>query len=179
MKTPLQQQRILAGQCPLCGKEAAPFRFCYDHRQKSRIERMLNRADKHGYFKSEKRADGHRYWHLGPNVDDPAVKEYMGKWAIPINLPETDRRGRPRLRGISVDVEATIVEVMKRIGRPCTVEEISAAWGKLRDRRSSPLVTDLASIVAAKDKRERKMARRAAALSPAHQPGTENAGDGQ
>jgi hypothetical protein len=163
MKTPLQQQRILAGQCPLCGKEAAPYRLCYDHRQNARIDRMLKRAEKHEYFKSEKRING-RYWSLGPKVNDPAVRDYMGKWAIPYHLPETDRRGRPRLRGISVDVEETIIAVIGRIGRPCTIEEISEAWGRLRDRRSSPLPSDLATIIAAKDRRERKMAKRAKAL---------------
>jgi hypothetical protein len=124
------------------------------------LERSLRRGEKHEYFNSEKRSDGKRYWTVGAKVDDPAVQEYMGKWAAPINLPETDRRGRPRLRGISVDVEATLVAIVGRIGRPCTLEEITEAWGRLRDRRSSPLPSDLAVIIAAKDKRERKMAKR-------------------
>jgi hypothetical protein len=165
MKTPLQQQRILAGQCPLCGKEAAPYRLCYTHRQTLKLDRMLKRGEKHEYFNSEKRSDGKRYWTVGTKVDDPAVQERMAKWSTPWHLPETDRRGRPRLRGISVDVEATLVAVVTRIGRPCTLEEITEAWGRLRDRRTSPLPSDLATIIAAKDKRERKMARRAVANS--------------
>jgi hypothetical protein len=161
MKMPIQQKRILAGQCPLCGKEAAPYRLCWDHRQEARLVRCLKRGEKHDYFNSEKRSDGKRYWTVGGKADDPDTKREMSKWSIPIVPSETDRRHRPRLRGISVDVEATIYKVMERIGRPCTVEEITVAWGKLRDRRSSPLASDLAQIVAAKDKRERKMAKRA------------------
>ena|SRR5882724_3867424 len=48
MKTPIQQQRILAGQCPLCGKEAAPFRLCYDHRQRSRMDRCIKKGVRTG-----------------------------------------------------------------------------------------------------------------------------------
>jgi hypothetical protein len=158
----LQQDRILSGQCPLCGKEAAPYRLCWDHRQEARLVRCLKRGEKHAYFDSEKRADGKRYWTVGPKSDDPDTKRKMSKWSVPIVPSETDRRHRPRLRGISVDVEKTLVKVVEHIGRPCTIEEISSAWGKLRDRRSSPLATDLATIVAAQDKRERKMAKRAA-----------------
>jgi len=60
-----------------------------------------------------------------------------------------------------VDFEETLYKVIERIGRPCTIEEIQKAWGGLRSRRSSPLASDLATIIAAKDKRERKMAKRA------------------
>lgn len=165
MKIPLQQQRILAGQCPLCGKEAAPYRLCYDHRQLGRLNRALKRGEKYEYFNSEKRSDGKLYWTIGAKNNDPGVRDRMGKWATPIILSETDGRGRPRLRGISVDVEATLIEVIRRIGRPCTIEEITGAWGRLRDRRSSPLPSDLATIIAAKDKRARKMQRRASAVS--------------
>lgn len=160
MKTPLQQQRILAGQCPLCGKEAAPYRLCWDHRQLARLDRVLKKGERYDFFNSEKRSDGKRYWTVGKKNDD-ATLALVSRWSTPIILPETDRRGRPRLRGISVDVEATLVAVIRRIGRPCTIEEISAAWGKLRDKRSSPLASDLATIIAAKDKRVKKMAKRA------------------
>ena len=165
MKTPLQQKRILAGQCPLCGKEAAPYRLCYTHRQTLKLERMLKRGERHEYFNSEKRSDGKRYWTKGAKIDDPATKEQMSKWATAWHLPDTDRRGRPRLRGISVDVEATLAAIITRIDRPCTIEEISEAWGKLRDRRTSPLASNLATIIAAKDKRANRMAKRAAQVN--------------
>jgi hypothetical protein len=157
MKTPLQQKRILAWQCPLCGKEAAPWRLCYDHRLGVRLYNALRNGVRVG---SLKRDEQKRYF-----IGDPNAK---GRWgSAPIHVSETDKRGRPRLRGISVDVEATLVAIITRIGRPCTIEEISEAWGRLRDRRSSPLASDLATIIAAKDKRAAKMARRAAAQSGA------------
>jgi len=163
MKTTLQQKRILAGKCPLCGKEAAPYRLCYDHRQGLRLTRVLKRGTRLGMFKAEQRIDG-KYYSLGAKNNDPAVRKEAHKWSTPLHLPETDRRSRPRLRGISVDIEETILAIMSRIGRPCTIEEITAAWGRLRDRRSAPLASDLATIIAAKDKRERKMAKRAAPI---------------
>lgn len=164
MKTPLQQKRILAGQCPLCGKEAAPYRLCYDHRQRGRLDRMLKRGVKNDVLKSEKRIGG-TYFSVGAKIDDPEANRLWYRWGTAWNLPESDRRGRPRLRGISVDVDKTLIAIITRIGRPCTIEEISEAWGKLRDRRTTPLASDLATIIAAKDKRQAKMAKRAAAAS--------------
>jgi hypothetical protein len=160
MKISLQQQRILAGQCPLCGNEAAPYRLCYNHRLSARMNRTLKRGVRLGALKID---NLHRY-SIGTGDNDGR----WGKWGTKIVLPESDKRGRPKLRGIQVDVEETLVKIMERIGRPCTVDEISAAWGKLRDRRYSPLASDLATIIAARDKRARKMERRAkqAARSP-------------
>jgi hypothetical protein len=160
MKTPLQQTRILAGQCPLCGKEAAPFRLCYDHRFSARLNNSLRRGVKLGALKR----DHLKRYYLG----DGDKERRWGKWGTKIVIPESDKRGRPRLRGISVDVDETLIKVMERIGRPCTIEEITAAWGKLRDRRSAPLASDLAVIVAAADKRQRKMAKRAAKAGHDH-----------
>jgi hypothetical protein len=77
-------------------------------------------------------------------------------------LPESDGRGKPRIRGTRVDVDATLVEVIRFIGRPCTIEEIVAMWGKLRSRRESPLAHDLGRLVIAADKRARKAAKRIA-----------------
>lgn len=122
---------------------------------------MLKRGERLEIFSSERRSDGKLYWWKGKKIDDTGAKRQLDKWQTPWHLPETDKRGRPRLRGISVDVEATLVAVIERIGRPCALEEILSAWGKLRDRRTAPLASDLATIIAAKDKREAKMKRRA------------------
>lgn len=150
-RVPIQQKRILAGQCPLCGKEAAPWRLCYDHRLGARLYNTLRNGVRVGALKRDEQK---RYF-----MGDPDAK---GRWgSTPIHVPESDKRGRPRLRGISVDVEATLIAIITRIGRPCTIEEISEAWGKLRDKRSSPLASDLATIIAAEDKRKAKMAKRA------------------
>lgn len=158
MKTPISQTRILAGQCPLCGKEAAPYRLCYDHRFSARLNRSLKRGVRLGALK----LDNLRRYSLGTGDKDGC----WGKWGTAIVIPESDKRGRPRLRGIQVDVEATLVKVIDRIGRPCTIKEITSAWGKLRDKRSQPLAADLATIISAQDKRERKMAKRAEVVVP-------------
>ena len=80
MKTPLKQQRILAGQCPLCGKEAAPYRLCYDHRQRAKVERLLKRGVRHEVIKSEKRVDG-TYYSVGPKMDDSEANRLWHRWS--------------------------------------------------------------------------------------------------
>jgi len=166
VKTPLQQPRILAGQCPLCGKEAAPFRLCYEHRFSDRINRALKKGVRLGALRKDHLQ---RYF-----IGDESKSKQFRRWGTPLHLPESDKRGRPRLRGISVDVDATLLAIIERIGRPCTIEEITAAWGKLRDKRSSPLASDLATIIAAKDKRETKMAKRALQSNELSRRGNEN-----
>lgn len=151
-KISLAQRRIAAGQCPRCGKEAAPYRLCYDCRFSNRVNRSLRKGVRLGALKQ----DNLKRYYLGDGDTNRWVK-----WGTKIVLPESDKRGRPKLRGISVDVEETLVKVIERIGRPCTIEEIKEAWGKLRDKRSAPLPSDLATIIAAKDKREAKLKRRA------------------
>ncbi len=150
----LHRARILRGECPLCGGEAAPYRLCYDCRQKARFSNALKRGAKVGALTIIGEGRNKLY---GLGVESEA------RWgSTPLHLPETDGRTRPRLRGISVDVEATLVEVMKLIGRPCTLEEIMAAWGRLRDRRSAPLANDLSRIIKAADRRTRRLAKAAA-----------------
>ena len=156
-KQPISQTRILAGQCPLCGKEAAPYRLCYDHRQAARLGRCLAKGVRVGSLL--------KTWDNRYSINKTSPADAQKKWSrnsTKVILPETDRRARPRLRGTSVDVEETMLKIIERIGRPCTIEEISEAWGRLRDRRSSPLPSDLATIISAKDKRERKMKKLAA-----------------
>ncbi len=162
----LQRERIAKGQCPRCGKEAAPYRLCFDHRLEARFTRNLNRGAKVGALTKEKRING-IYFGL-PKVAplNPA------RWGTtPIILPESDRRGRPRLHGSTVDVEATMLKVIEHIGRPCTLEEITEAWGKLRSRRNDPLPSDLAQIIKAADKRKRR-ARKLAEIEARHEQQT-------
>lgn len=154
--------RIAAGLCPKCGKEAAPFLLCWGCRLEPRLDRSLKRGVKAGaivqlpgdFFKLP--AGGH----------DPKAERDWDKWSTPINLDENDGRGKPRLRGIRVDVTGTLLEVMKHIGRPCKIEEIMAAWGRLRAKRVDPLAGDLGRLIVADEKRARKLAKRAA-LAPA------------
>jgi hypothetical protein len=156
----LAQERILKGQCPNDGKEAAPYRLCYDCRFSIRLTRALKKGAKYGTIKSLGGRGKNSVWYLGDKSDDPEARRKTSRNATPIHLPDTDRRSRPRLRGITVDVEATLYEVVGHIGRPCTIEEITAAWGKLRDRRTSPLPVDLAALIKADDKRARRNAKR-------------------
>lgn len=152
----LPPKRVAKGQCPQCGKESAPYYLCFDCRTKARFGRALTRGAKLGALKRVKQGRDYRYW-IG---DDKAE----GKWGTaPFEgLPETDRRTQPRLRGIRVDVEQTLVNVMRFIGRPCTLEEIQNAWGKLRERRASPLGNDLGHLIAAQDRRAARLAKRLA-----------------
>lgn len=149
------KDRVAHGLCPQCGKEAAPYRLCWNCRTQGRVRRALKKAVRYGAV----RTDGKRYW-SGDKADDPAVRAQLRKWDTPFVLPESDGRGKPRVRGIRVDVEATLYKVIEFIGRPCTIEEIMAAWGRLRDKRTNPLPVDLGRIITAEDKRARKAARR-------------------
>jgi len=151
----LAEERIARGQCPECGKEAAPFRLCFDCRQIQRIRRSAKRLAKDGQITITKRGK-HLLYHSIQGVNKPVDE----RWATSWNPPEDDLRFRPKLRGTRVDVDRTLIEVMKHIGRPCTIEEIMAGWGKLRAKRSAPLAADLARIVAAEDKRKSRNAKR-------------------
>lgn len=150
----VQEDRIAKGQCPDCGKEAAPYRLCYACRFKGKIVRVLNRAEKVGSFTSEMRGRD-KYWKLGA---DPDAMNRL-KWRA--DPKPGDRRTAPRLHGSRVDVEGTLIEIIKVIGRPCTLEEIQQAWGQLRERRNNPLASDLATIIKAADKRARRAMKRA------------------
>lgn len=152
----LRQERIAAGQCPNCGKEAAPYYLCADCRLLNSLTRVLRKGERAGAFRVAKDGRSKR-WFPG----DPAAMDRLVAGSRPFPGAEDGRRA-PRLRGRRIDIEGTLLQVIQRIGRPCTIEEILAAWGKLRDRRTTPLAADLACIVAAQDKRRRKAEKRVA-----------------
>lgn len=160
------KDRVRNGLCPRCGREAAPYYLCHNCRQSDRITRMLKRGARHGVFQfiggGSRLTKNTMIW-KGAKFEDDGANAELRKWAIPIHMSEADGRGKPRMRGIRVDVESTLLNVVRFIGRPCTIEEIIQAWGRLRDRRESPLPNDLARIIAASDERSKKNARRAAA----------------
>lgn len=162
----LVKDRVSNGLCPQCGKEAAPYRLCYDCRQLGRLTRALEKGRRLGVLNALGRGKN-ALWAINKNAP-PGAEERMGKWGTPWHLPDSDGRSAPRLRGIRVDVEATLIKVVEFIGRPATTDEIVQAWGRLRDKRSSPLPNDLGRIIAAADKRARKAAKRAAAWSRSH-----------
>jgi len=152
----VRQERVAKGQCPNDGSEAAPYLLCWSCRLKQRLGRSLKRGAKLGAIKKDIL---NRY--SIDKTDDGTRTIQWGKWGTPIVLNEDDGRGRPRLRGTRIDIEATIHRVMEFIGRPCTIEEIMAAFGRLRAKRSDPLPADLARIIVADEKRHRKAAKRA------------------
>lgn len=156
------KDRVAHGLCPACGKEAAPYRLCYDCRQSVRLTRGLKKGARLGVL-NVLGTGKNALWSINKN-EPPGASERFKKWGTPWRLPDSDGRARPRLRGITVDVEATLVKVMEFINRPATIEEIVSAWGKLRGKRSSPLPNDLGRIIVAADKRARKAARRAEAF---------------
>lgn len=117
----------------------------------------LNRGHKLGAL-SKTGQGRNALWGRGKNINDNGLK-----WGTtPIVPSDTDGRGKPRLRGIRVDVDRTLIAVVRILGRPGTIEEIMAAWGRLRDKRSSPLASDLATIIKAADRRARRSAKYAA-----------------
>lgn len=148
----VRRDRIAKGQCPNCGKEAAPFYLCGECRFKGKVVRGLDRGAKYGGFTRERRKDG-VYYGLGDSRAWDAIK-----WRA--EAKDGDKRLSPRLRGTRVDVERTLVEIIRYAGKPCTLEEIKAAWGRLRAKRDTPLAADLARIIVAEDRRKAKAAKR-------------------
>lgn len=155
----IAQERIAKGQCPNCGKEAAPYYLCGNCADRQKVYRVLREGERAGGFKGERRGKL-KYWSIR---DTKILDDLVARSRSPAKLG--DKRLQPRLRGFRVDVEATLLEVIRHVGRPMHTEEIIEAWGKLRDRRTSPLAHDLARIVAAEDKRKRKAARQAGMLA--------------
>src|SRR4051812_14100910 len=107
----VRQERVLKGLCPNCGKEAAPYLICYDCRFKMRLHRCLKRGRKIGVLAGIG-SGRNTLWRLGNNDTNEGMREWE-KWQTPMVLPETDRRGHARMRGIRVDVERTLIEVIK------------------------------------------------------------------
>lgn len=167
MPNKLQQERILAGQCPNDGNEAAPYRLCHSCRQKTRFRHALKAAGKKGIFKAEKTAKGY-VWSMPTGYkNDPSWAAAKDAWEgdkrsenMGLAVIEGDKRYDPKLRGIRVDVGRTLLQVINFIDRPATLEEIMAVWGKLRAERSEPLAHDLGRLIMAQEKRDRRNAKR-------------------
>ena len=154
MARSLTAERIAQGLCPRCGTEAAPYRLCSKHRAEGMIGRICERASRAGGFKKEKR--GNRiYWSLGNRAALDSIK-----WSPDVGLD--DKRRRPRLGGIPVDVEKQLVAILTEAGRPLGIEEIISAWGKLRERRTGSIASNLAAIITAQQRRASSNAKRAA-----------------
>jgi hypothetical protein len=80
---------------------------------------------------------------------------------------EDDKRVQPRLRGMRVDVEQTIIALLTEMGHPATIEEIQAAWGRLRgERKHGSLAADLKVVIDAKRRRAERIQRQAKSFQP-------------
>lgn len=154
MASRVQRERIEAGLCPRCGEDAAPYRLCYMCRQRMRVFRALTRMAATGSLETMRDERGRRlYKKTGKRPD--------GRWQTTVVPPEDDRRFRPRIANVPVEVEETILLLFERMDRPCSVDEVVQAWGRLRTRRKrGNLIADLRALIEAEKRRQRRAAKR-------------------
>ena len=147
----IRQERLAKGLCPDCGAEAAPYRLCDRCRFKGLLGRILRKGATHGSLTAEKRGRTYFYGLGDPSLDFEYREAQPG-----------DKRLRPRVGGIPVDVEHELIEILRRNGKPMQIDKIYEAWGRLRLRRGrESAASDLANIIVGRQKQEAKLARRA------------------
>lgn len=151
------QERVDNGLCPQCGEEAAPYRLCFKCRHINRFRRSLHRLERHGVV-TARREGGKILWKLVPEKRDEPLDN---RWQTPINPPDSDRRFRPRIGGIPVNVEAQIFKLVEQFDRPFSLDEVVQAWGRLRGekRKRGSAAADVRAILAAEEKRRRRAAK--------------------
>lgn len=149
----LHRDRISRGLCPNCGGEAAPYYLCWKCRAVAKIGRILRRAEKAGGVNADRSARKTLWRMKSADAWDTIA------WRA--DPKAGDGRLKPRMRGIPVDVENTLRQILVDADRGLTEADVFAAWGKLRAKREAPLHADMSRIIAAQRKREAKMARRA------------------
>jgi len=155
-----RQHRIDHGMCPLCGKEAAPYYLCHEHRTLNALTRILNKAVDQKILTKERHGRSFGY----------GIDQSSGKTAKDIvtgrcwlDLSPGDKRLKPRLGRRPIDLDETLMGIFMDAGKPLTMEEIYGAWGKLRSqRRHATLATDMAAIIKADRRRAERNAKRAA-----------------
>lgn len=145
------RERLDNGLCPQCGEEAAPFYLCYMCRQKRRFMRAIDRMIVTGSLTSD----------TGDNRGKLRVNEAVpldDRWATNIVPPESDRRFRPRIGGIPVNVEAQIWKLCESFDREFSIDDVVRAWGRLRGekRKRGSAAADVRAILAAEEKRRRR-----------------------
>jgi hypothetical protein len=146
MTSKLKQERINKGLCPDCGEQAAPYYLCDRCRYINMVRRVCEKGVKAGTFRCKKKGRHKLYGIADPTID------FDYREAAPL-----DKRLAPRINGIPVDVKEDIYTILYRAGKPLTEEEIRYAWGKLRLRKGrTSAAHDMATILKAKEKRERR-----------------------
>lgn len=153
----LRKERAAKGLCPNCGEMAAPYYLCGKCHCLNQLRKMARTMP--GRFTWEPDPSDRRRKLIG-------LASWVGRLEIEemavLKPRELDfgERGKPRLRGVPVNVQEELLGILARAGRPMSEEEIIAAWVKLRPRpNAGSVAANMARVVAAQDKRARRMAR--------------------
>jgi hypothetical protein len=121
----------------------------------------LKRLSAQGHLLQKK--DGGSYaWQIAPGMRDAPVDN---RWQTSVVPDESDRRFRPRIGGIPVNVEAQIFRLAEGMGREFSIDDIIAAWGKLRGekkRKKGSAAADVRAIILAEDRRRKRAEKRQA-----------------
>lgn len=154
-----RQARINAGLCPRCGEEAAPYYLCDRCRRLKSLTSGLEQMEKAGRVKSG--FDGRfKVWSAGPNIDDPTMPSNVRARPVWGEGRAGDKRLRPRIGRIPVDVERELAALIAAHGRPVTIEQINCAWGRMRLRKKrASAAKDLMTIIKADEKRASRLER--------------------
>lgn len=156
-----RQHRIDHGLCPECGEEAAPYYLCPTHRLKGSVSRMMGRMADSGIVIKGK--DGQQTTYSVSSGWETKFDEFACGTTL-FDMDPDDKRLRPRLGRRPVDLDETLISIFVQAGRPLQMEEICAAWGKLRSKRKhATLAADMAALIAAQRKRDERNAKRARA----------------
>lgn len=158
------QERIAKGLCPQCGEEAAPYYLC----SRCRLSRRLGRARDRLALQGVVTVSGvGRQRAYAPVEGKRTVPD--NRWSAPlVPDPDKDKRFRPRLRGVAVNVEAEVIGIFERAGIPLSVDDVIEAWVKLRadgKRKHGSAAKDVRAIILAKRRREERAARRASSAT--------------
>lgn len=155
----IAQERLAKGLCPRCGEEAAPYRLCFSHRAEEMIRRCLRNGVTAGAIDAVREGGRVTYGLTKAGEDKTAPWDFRA--AFEGKAGWNDKRYKPRLGRIPVDVEAELIGIFTRLARPATIDEILAAWGKLRqERKHRTAAGDLAAIIAAERRRNERAAKR-------------------
>lgn len=158
-----RQYRIDHGLCPVCGDEAAPYYLCHKHRQIGMVGRMLKLMAQRGVVEQSKE-NGRNYYRVAPG-HERRVDEFSWR-PRGSELDPNDKRFRPRLGRRPVDLDETLVQIFLDAGRPLQIEEVVAAWGRLRSKRKTEsLAGDMRALIEAQRLRDMRNAKRAAIVA--------------
>jgi hypothetical protein len=154
-----RQHRVDHGLCPQCGKEAAPYYLCPDCRSLGSMTRLLNKMAREGLAVKAKQGRCNVF-SPGPRIDAEDRFEKWGKFVW--DMKPDDKRLKPRLGRRPVDLDETLLSIFTDAGKPLSIEEVCAAWGRLRTRRkTASLAGDMTAIIKAQRRREERAAKRA------------------